>query len=210
MFYTYVFFIDDIPKYVGKGKGNRWMEHRRAKSQLGDALREEYKRSGKWLTPQIVYRGDEDSALAEEIHLIAFYGRLDLNSGSLWNLTDGGEGNSGHHHSDASRKLMSDLHSGSNNPFYGKTHSEETRKLLSELHRGHHRGLGKKLPEAHCRNISLGVSGDRNPACKVKVAEYPKIFALREFGLKQKEIGDIVGLTQSQISYILRNAKCLS
>ena len=67
----------------------------------------------------------------------------------------------GKHHSEQSRKKMSDAHKGKsmskehydklskafkgeNNPFYGKHHSEEVRKKMSESRRGKKRGPYKK------------------------------------------------------------------
>ena len=44
--------------------------------------------------------------------------------------------------------------SGDKNPFYGKHHSEETKKKLSEATRGHKNHLGKKHSEETKRKIS--------------------------------------------------------
>lgn len=100
---------------------------------------------------------------------------------------------------------MSQKQGGINNPFYGKTHSPEVRQQLSELHTGNTYTKGRKLSDGHRRKISRGISGDNNPACKVKKEDYPKLLELRKQGLLQKEIGKIVGLTQAQVSKILRS-----
>ena len=56
-------------------------------------------------TIKIVYEGDRDSAFNKEIELIKKYGRSNLGTGSLTNLTDGGYiGNYGLKFSDKSRQ----------------------------------------------------------------------------------------------------------
>ena len=46
--------------------------------------------------------------------------------------------NLGKHHSEESRKKMSETKKGENNPLFGKHHSAETRKMMSEAHNGKH------------------------------------------------------------------------
>ena len=94
-FYVYTYFIDGVPRYVGKGVGARWKKHRRLNTHLGNALRKQKRDLGEWVLPHITEVPDEKCALCEEQRLIALYGREDLRQGTLWNLTDGGEGTSG-------------------------------------------------------------------------------------------------------------------
>jgi hypothetical protein len=121
MFYVYTYLREDgTPYYVGKGSGER-----------------AYKKWGKGIKPpkdksRIVIvedNLDETTAFNLECKLIAEYGRKDLGTGILYNMTDGGEGSSGHkvsgwqwsEESRAKRK-------GSGNPAYGKKQSEETKQ----------------------------------------------------------------------------------
>jgi group I intron endonuclease len=53
-----------------------------------------------------------------------------------FNITDGGEGLSGFHHSDETKEKLSIMERGDKNPFYGKHHSEESKKKSSEKHMG--------------------------------------------------------------------------
>ncbi len=100
-FYTYMWLRQDgVPFYVGKGTG------RRAYQQFGHRVHK----------PTDVARimvqehATEQDAYAAEIFLIEYYGRLDLGTGCLANLTAGGEGGKpflGHRHSGATLLRMS-------------------------------------------------------------------------------------------------------
>ena len=113
-FYTYLWLRNDgTPYYAGKGHGDRafYTNNRRFKSPPRERIRIQ-----KW--------EDEQTALAMERYLINFYGRKDLGTGCLRNLTDGGE--------DPPKSA-----------FKGKKHSEESRhkqslaKIKTHCKRGH-------------------------------------------------------------------------
>lgn len=77
----------------------------------------------------------ENEALEREVFEIGKYGIQ--GSGILCNLTNGGEGVSGFHHSETAKKKMSliarrRLENPFNHPFYGRTHSEASKKLSSD------------------------------------------------------------------------------
>ena len=57
----------------------------------------------------------------------------------------------GKHHSEETRKKISESKKGENNYWFGKHHSEETRKKISEAHKGknHSDETRKKMSEAH-------------------------------------------------------------
>jgi hypothetical protein len=76
---------DGTPYYVGKGKGNRGFRNGNHKvNRPADPIR---------IIAQECL--SENDAFEIEKFLIAYYGRLDLGTGCLRNLTDGGEGPSG-------------------------------------------------------------------------------------------------------------------
>ena len=85
MFYTYLWLRNDgTPYYVGKGKEDR------AYTSAGHRVRcPEYDRI---LVQDFLC---EQDALVAEVFLISYYGRQDLGTGCLRNLTDGGDGWSG-------------------------------------------------------------------------------------------------------------------
>ena len=71
---------------------------------------------------------DDDSARGKEIEFIKLYGRVDLGTGCLVNLTDGGDGCLNKIITKEVAKKMSDSHK-------GKKHTEECKKRLSEYHK---------------------------------------------------------------------------
>lgn len=84
------------PYYVGKGKGMRaYSKDHRVRPPVD-----------KTMIVFIARDLSECEAFALEVALIAQYGRIDNNSGCLRNLTDGGEGASGH--SESARRKMRD------------------------------------------------------------------------------------------------------
>lgn len=104
MFYVYVY-KDPRPTkqqqvvYVGKGTGDRMYVHwtkRVAKNKGFGAFLALLRRTH--LEPvieKVAEFEDEAEAFAEEMRLIALYGRRDINTGTLFNLADGGEGFAG-------------------------------------------------------------------------------------------------------------------
>jgi hypothetical protein len=115
-FYTYLWLREDgTPYYAGKGRGRRaFTKDGHIASVPDDAER-------------IIIQEwpDEASAFEGERFLIGFYGRIDLGTGCLRNLTDGGEGSSGTICSEETRRR---LRSRKNN--LGKAHSEETKNRI--------------------------------------------------------------------------------
>ena len=86
-------------------------------------------------THEILFSGlTELEAKNKEIELIKFYKSNNREFG--YNLTEGGDGDSGMHHTDKTRMKMSLSHT-------GLTHSDETKKRMSEAAKGNTRWLGK-------------------------------------------------------------------
>ena len=76
---------------------------------------------------------DEADAFASEIAMIDLFGRKDLGTGCLRNFTDGGDGVSGHKHSEASLKRMSEARKGKPSSKKGKKVPPEVRKNMKGL-----------------------------------------------------------------------------
>lgn len=91
-YYTYAYLREDgTPYYIGKGKGDRaYRKHFRSKA-----------RGGYFAPPPreqilILKSGlSEQDAYKHEIYMISVFGRKDLETGILRNMSDGGEGTSG-------------------------------------------------------------------------------------------------------------------
>lgn len=150
------------PFYVGKGSNGRVNKHRK------EALALLHKSGRKSLKIGIIHKlwkagldFEEDMVLTTQIEeeafllerqTIATYGRADLKTGILANLTDGGEGASGVVISEENRKKRSIRNLG-NTYGKGKIKSDETRKKLSNAHKG------KIRTEEHSRHISEAKKG---------------------------------------------------
>lgn len=104
MYYTYAYLREDkTPYYIGKGKNNR-----------------AYKKGNRVVLPPpkdriLILKQNltEEEAFKHEKYMIAIFGRKDLGTGILRNLTDGGEGSSNwgtpEQRSERSRKIWSNL-----------------------------------------------------------------------------------------------------
>jgi hypothetical protein len=182
MFYVYQYLREDgTPYYVGKGKGNRaWNrnKHERIRRPLKD--------------DRIIIVKDnltEQEAHNLEINLIAKFGRKDIGTGILRNLTNGGEGGSGRKNSpehiaamaranvgntyNLGKKRSNDVIEKIAKANTGKKRTEETKKKLSESHIGKKDSVETKLKKSnsakkpktieHANNIRKAKLGDKNP-----------------------------------------------
>ncbi len=144
MFYVYLWLREDgTPYYVGKGRGDRAFiknKHRQyPPSDRARILVEEH--------------DSEQDALDAEVFLIAYYGRIDLGTGCLRNMTDGGEGSSGYRPSEATRQKLREAGMGFRNPFFGRNHSLETRSSVASSNQ---RRVWTPEQREHMRRIKTG------------------------------------------------------
>jgi len=114
MFYVYVYrdprpTKNNQPVYVGKGTGDRDLSHwsRGSHNKPFQDFIAHLKARGLVAVCERVFETEsEEEAFAKEIELIALYGRRNLGTGTLFNLTDGGEGASGAVRSDEEREVL--------------------------------------------------------------------------------------------------------
>jgi hypothetical protein len=123
-FYVYAYLREDgTPYYIGKGEKLRaWKPHRR--------------RNGTDLLPKhkdrivILYDNlTELWSIVLERKLIRWYGRKDLSTGILVNLTEGGEGATGRLVTDLQKSVMREI-------MKGRSPSEKTREAVSLARKG--------------------------------------------------------------------------
>jgi len=132
--------IKNQPFYVGKGsiKRKRWLSHihdvdtdsnRHKTNTIKKIIKEGYSLEYRF----VYYTNDEETAYKKEIQLIAEYGRRDLKTGILTNMTDGGDGVRNLIITDEFRQKCSENFKGEKNGMYGKTHSSDARKRISDI-----------------------------------------------------------------------------
>lgn len=115
LFYCYFWLRQDgTPYYVGKGYGERGF--------ISDAHCVKRPKEKNRIIVQ-EYECEKD-AFEAEIFFIAFFGRIDLKTGCLRNMTDGGDGPSGYKHTAEAKSKISKTHS-------GVTLSSERKKKMS-------------------------------------------------------------------------------
>lgn len=146
----YVYCLTDprnnLPFYIGKGKGKRMYSHERDvkngkipntnNTYLFWKIKKILKLGLHIIYNKMAENLDDSSALLREMEEIRRIGRHDLHLGTLCNLTDGGEGNSGKVVSEASKRKMSmtakeRLKDPSKHPMFHKHHSQESKNKMS-------------------------------------------------------------------------------
>jgi len=166
-FYTYLWLRENgTPYYAGKGSDDRayrWHARVHMPPVKERILVQEH--------------ASEEEAFVAEKFLIDFYGRKDLGTGCLANMTDGGEGFSGARHTEDSKKRIGKASLG-NKYSLGVKISEETRRKISEASKGRpcseetklkisKANLGNTLSPEHkakLRETHLGVKRGPMPA----------------------------------------------
>jgi hypothetical protein len=189
------FTFDYEPFYIGKGRNGRMISSLRIKYSNGFKKNKLISLKNKGLVP-ISIKVNENLTNTEslniEIKLIKLIGRRDLNTGSLTNMTDGGEGRlCGKNSKESNEKIrlsllktnnekrdkygycfkLNDdakeklriLNLGEKNPMFGKTHTVEVRENHSLLVTGvNHPMFGKKHSEETRQKIKDGMKRPRH------------------------------------------------
>jgi hypothetical protein len=161
-FYTYILKRPDgTPFYVGKGSGKRCFRHfnhwniKNDTNKLKVNIINKIRRSGGEPIIEILQENiSENDAFKLEMEQIKLYGRIH-DGGLLSNMSDGGEGQSGYHHTKEVKEYFSKMYSGIGNPFFGKTHSEKSLVEIGNTNRG-------KILDSNWRN-KISISSKNRP-----------------------------------------------
>lgn len=167
-FYTYIYYDpsrNNEPIYVGKGKGNRAWRHLNRKDTKHIFVSRLVHMRNKGVSPIIgIYGGlDEEFAFFLEQELIAKFGRKNIGTGPLLNLTDGGEGGSGVVLSEETRYKLGQVWRGKklypetvkkiSEALTGKTMQQQTKDKISKANKG------RVQSEEHKRKVSASMTG---------------------------------------------------
>lgn len=126
-YYTYAYLREDgTPYYIGKGKGNRAYIRRQRRVKPP---------SNKNRIIILKQNLTEEEAFKHEIYMISIFGRKDLGTGILHNMTNGGDGTSGRIISEEEREKMRKREIGNKRNLGRKTY-EETKLKISKANKG--------------------------------------------------------------------------
>ena len=159
-FYTYAYLREDrTPYYIGKGKRNRaYNKHQKGISVPKDKSRIIFLKQN--LT--------EAEAFRHEIYMIAVFGRKDLGTGILRNMTNGGEGPSGMVHSEETKDKIRQR-------AMGRKASQKTKQKLSKIHKGRkHTEEWKKIQSERMKGNTYGFGRKHSPDSLKKMSESQK------------------------------------
>jgi hypothetical protein len=186
-FYVYGLYAPGrVPElfYIGKGSGYRLTVH------LGPTLTGQnpykdrvIKKYQGCYAKKLFENLSEQEAFDLEIKLIA-------ESSGLVNLTDGGDGTSGHRHTEEAKAKMSKskkgLQAGNKNPMYRRAHTAVSKAKMSEAHTGL-------------------VAGENNPHAKLTWATVREIRQRLVNKEAPQSIATSYGITCTQVSRIKTN-----
>lgn len=123
--YVYIYYIKDVPRYVGKGTGARWYDHIRriktSRTPWGKALAKAAREGASIRVEIDADNITENQAGERESELIAELGKVIDKTGTLFNVLDG---NDGHTHASAKR-----VHA---DPVFAKKHRARMQKLAAD------------------------------------------------------------------------------
>ena len=136
MYYVYSYLREDLsPYYIGKGTKGR------AYASANHRIKAPKEKERIHILKDNL---TEEEAYDLEKLYIKMFGRVDLGTGILRNLSDGGEGPTGYKTTPEQRKKIALSRMGEKHPLYGVSPSKETRKKQSLVMKG--RFVGDKNP----------------------------------------------------------------
>ena len=146
MYYVYSYLREDnSPYYIGKGTKGR------AYASANHRIKAPKEKERIHILKDNL---TEEEAYDLEKLYIKMFGRVDLGTGILRNLSDGGEGPTGYKTTPEQRRKIALSRMGEKHPLYGVSPSEETREKQRQALKGKYVGeknpmYGKKLSKEH-------------------------------------------------------------
>jgi hypothetical protein len=137
MYYTYAYLREDrTPYYIGKGSGRRaYCRNHRINLPPKDRI-------------LILKRFENEcDAFKHEMYMIGVFGRKDLGTGILQNLSEGGTGGASGYITTPQVRLSRSERMMGNKIWSGKTHDKDTREKISKARKG------KKLSHGHIEKL---------------------------------------------------------
>lgn len=162
------------PIYIGKGVRSRINQHllriNEGKTSLFyNKLRKILNEGFEPIRFKLIENISEEESLLFEKNLISLIGRIDIETGPLCNMTEGGE--IGFKRTEEARKKLSESKKGVKNPMFGKTTSQKQKDAVNEARR-----LGKiKLTDIGRQKIidnSKKRKGKKNSVVRFDVKVY--------------------------------------
>ena len=154
IYYVYMYLdLDNVPFYIGKGKGKRYyVSGHLHKNNTNFFLKNKIRKVGtKNVKIHFLHENiTEEEAFRQEKYWIKYYGRRDLGTGTLCNLTDGGEGESGRIFSDEHKQKISVGNR-------GKKVSDKVKQKMSKA------AKGRIILDGVRQKISNSMKGEKNP-----------------------------------------------
>jgi hypothetical protein len=180
-FYSYLWLREDgTPLYVGKGTGQR------AYVRGSHHLRPPKDKSRILIFPQ----DSEADAIESERALIWLFGRKDMGTGILRNMTNGGDGVSGLQHTEDAKRRMSQAKKGRPSWNKGIPQTAEHLAKLSVARKGKNKGVPRPVhvlvalhsPEAVAKSAAsrVGRKSSEETKQKLRVAAFVREARKRE------------------------------
>ena len=114
----------------------------------------------------------EEESKQKEIEYISFFDSANPTNG--YNITLGGESGNGYHHTEETKRRISETERGRPSPMKGKMHSEEVKAKISHSNKGIVRRKGFTLSEETKRKISEANKGIPKPKSREQALKISK------------------------------------